>query len=165
MNPWIWLAVGLSAGALLLRRRSSALCSPVDTPVPLTTPHGAFGFQRKGPPEHPHQGVDLVAPAGSHVVAVGDGVIVATAPGLGKVVRKLRLEEPAAWTPGAMPIASIVYADLGTPLVNPGDRVRAGQPIALVAKRGFVHFAVKTAGGRFVDPRLAGFVYRSQEVA
>lgn len=64
---------------------------------------------------------------------------------------------------GRRQVDSIVYADLGTPLKHPGDRVRKGEPIALVDKAGFVHFAVKDhVAGRevFFDPKDAGFAYR-----
>lgn len=160
----VWWLLGAAGGFALLRSHSSALGSPVEAAIPNVTPHGGYGASRKGPPAHDHQGVDLLAPAGSHVLAVGVGRIVSTQPGLGKVVLKLQLDEPAAWSAGGVPIAAIVYADLGTPLVEPGDRVLPGDPIATVAQRGFVHFAVKTPGGRFIDPRLAGFVYRAARV-
>ena len=97
------------------------------------------------------------------MLAVGDGVIVATDPGLGKTVRKLKLDPPSSWRPGARNVAAIVYADLGTPLVKPGDRVRIGDPIATVDKTGFFHFAVKEKRGGdevFFDPQEAGFAYR-----
>lgn len=164
-NRWIWYALGIAGGLLLLRRKRSALGSPVASGTPRITPHGGFGAPRKGPPAHKHQGLDLVAPAGSHVLAIGDGAIVATRPGLGKVVRKLRLDQPAAWSAGAIPIAAVVYADLGTPLVEPGQRVRRGDAIATVPAAGFFHFALKTEEDRFIDPRLAGFVYRGREVS
>jgi murein DD-endopeptidase MepM/ murein hydrolase activator NlpD len=166
----LWLGLG-SVGALLLLNRKRAwtggsiiLGSPVEVNGPPTvTPRGYFGVPRAGPPAHKHQGVDLAALPGSHVLAVGDGVIVHTDPGLGKVVRKLRLDMPAAWDLHHRRVDAVVYADLGTPLVHPGDRVRRGDPIALVDKAGFVHFAVKElrqSGEVFFDPREAGFVYR-----
>jgi hypothetical protein len=97
------------------------------------------------------------------VLAVGDGVIVKTDPGLGKVVRKLNLDVRGAWDLNHRRVDAIVYADLGKPLVQPGDRVRKGDPIALVWEHGFVHFAVKErrpSGEIFFDPKDAGFVYR-----
>lgn len=134
--------------------------------MPTTTRRGYFGAQRVGPPTHVHQGVDLAARPGSRVLAIGDGVIVSTLPGLGKTVRKLRLDAPGAWSADGQPIEYVVYADLGEPLVEAGDHVRRGDSIALVDAPGFVHFAVKTKGARgetFIDPRLAGFTYRSTE--
>lgn len=166
-QSWIWLGLG-SAGALfaLARTRSGSaiLGSPIERGgTPTVTPHGYFSAPRAGPPAHSHQGVDLAAPPGSHVLAVGDGVIVATDPGLGKIVRKLRLDVPGRWGVGHRTVDAVVYADLGMPLVKPGDRVRKGDPIALVDKAGFVHFAVKESGTRsevFFDPKEAGFAYR-----
>jgi len=160
---WIWYALGTTGVMLLVtRRRRRALRSPIESgQTPRITPHGYFGAPRKGPPVHLHQGVDIAAPAGSRVLAVGDGVIVATTPGLGKVVRKLRLDEPATWGHGEA-VAAVVYADLGRPLVNPGDRVKRGDSIALVGAAGFLHFAVKTESARgetFIDPKRAGFAY------
>ncbi len=148
------------AAAMLLDRRRDELGSPIEVDgVPEVTPHGHFGARRDGPPAHAHQGVDLVASPRSHVLAVGDGVIVKADPGLGHTVRKLALDEPSRWRVGLRSISEVVYADLGKPLVEPGDRVRAGDPIALVSDHGFVHFAVK-ANQRFIDPKLAGFKYR-----
>jgi murein DD-endopeptidase MepM/ murein hydrolase activator NlpD len=151
----------------LRRRNARELGSPVEVDGPPTvTPNGGFGALRSGPPRHAHQGIDLVAPAGSHVLAVGDGVIVRANPGLGKIVRKLRLDVPAAWSTSGRRVDTIVYADLGTPLVHPGDRVRKGDPIALVDKGGFVHFAVKEtrpSGETFFDPKEAGFAYRQSQ--
>ena len=95
----ILLAIG-SVGALWFLHRRPAralLVSPIEVDgIPTVTTHGGFGAPRSGPPRHTHQGVDLAAPAGSRVLAVGDGVIVRANPGLGKIVRKLRLDAPAA---------------------------------------------------------------------
>jgi murein DD-endopeptidase MepM/ murein hydrolase activator NlpD len=157
--------VGIAIAAMMGRRGARRILGfPVEGMR--VTAHGTFGADRLGPPAHSHQGVDLIASPGSHVLAVGDGRIVATQAGLGGIVRKLELDAPAAFAPGLIPVDTLVYADLGTPLVNPGDRVRRGDSIALVGNRGFVHFAVKR-GGRFIDPRLAGFPYATsaREVA
>jgi murein DD-endopeptidase MepM/ murein hydrolase activator NlpD len=160
-ESWIWIGLGSAAGALLLFGRK--LGSPVEVSgAPEVTSHGFFGADRAGPPAHQHQGVDLVAPAGSHVLAVGDGEIIHANPGLGNVVRVLQLDTPGGWGFGRR-VHRIVYADLGKPLVEPGDRVRKGDPVALVDKAGFVHFAVKerrTGGDVFIDPKEAGFSYR-----
>jgi hypothetical protein len=96
------------------------------------------------------------------VLAVGDGVIVRAEPGLGKTVRKLRLDHPGSWG-GLELVDDVVYADLGLPIVLPGKRVRRGDVIAFVAPAGFVHFAVKQIGAQgetFIDPKRAGFEYR-----
>jgi murein DD-endopeptidase MepM/ murein hydrolase activator NlpD len=171
-DGWLWL--GLGVGVLILvggRKRapppgSLILGSPVEVGgAPKVTPRGHSGASRDGPPVHTHQGVDLAAPPGSRVLAVGDGLIVATNPGLGLVVRKLKLDAPGIWLDenGGRLVDAVVYADLGKPLVSAGDRVKKGDPIALVDKRGFVHFAVKEfrrSGEVFFDPMEAGFAYR-----
>ncbi len=160
-ETWIWAGLGSALGALLFDRRR--LGSPIEVSgLPRVTPHGYFGADRAGPPAHAHQGVDLVAPAGSHVLAVGDGRIIHANPGLGKIVRVLQLDEEGTWG-AARRVHRIVYADLGKPLVDPGDRVKQGEPIALVATAGFVHFAVReqtSSGEVFIDPREAGFRYQ-----
>jgi murein DD-endopeptidase MepM/ murein hydrolase activator NlpD len=161
------LAVGAVGVALFVGRRRAAETSRLGSPLeadsaPIVTPHGYFRAHREGPPAHWHQGIDLAAPAGSRVLAVGDGQIVAANPGLGKIVRKLRLDAPSSWG-GADSIDAVVYADLGLPLVEPGKRVHRGDVIAFVAPAGFVHFAVKqktAVGETFIDPKRAGFVYR-----
>lgn len=156
----MWWLIGATGLILFWQRKAGGLGLPIEGEGPLRiTPNGHFGAARKGPPAHPHQGVDVRAPAGSNVLAMGDGVIVKTNPGLGKIVRKLRLTRPMAWMPGGRAVELVVYADLGTPLVAPGDRVQRGQPIALVDKAGFVHVALKSIGGgreEFFDPKETG---------
>jgi hypothetical protein len=46
-------------------------------------------------------------------------VIVRTDPGLGKIVRKFRLDVPGAWDFAHRRVDAVLYADLGTPLVRP----------------------------------------------
>ena len=171
---WLWFTAGVGGALLLWRRHPSktearddgwqALGMPTEARDTLVTPHGWFGATRVGPPAHVHQGRDLSAPASSLVRAVGDGRIVATNAGLGKLVRKLRLEPPGAWSDRGALVSHVVYADLGDALVQAGDRVRKGEAIARVAREGFVHFAVKrigAAGEEFFDPAEAGFLYRT----
>ena len=137
-RAWLWVAAG-TAGAAFLWGRRHRLGSPIPgVAVPTTTPHGDYGTHREGPPEHTHHGLDLVAPAGSRLVAVGDGVIIPADPGLGHIVRKLRLDSPTAWSATGEPVEAVVYADLGTPLVEPGDRVRKGEVVALEIGRAHV---------------------------
>lgn len=165
-QPWLWIGAASVGTWLLVRNRggSIVLGLPVERRSPLVvTPRGYFGAKRAGPPAHAHQGIDIGAPPGSHVLAVGDGEIVRTDPGLGKIVRKLRLDVTATWALGHRSVDAVVYADLGTPLVQPGDRVRKGEAIALVSRAGFVHFAVKQVrptAELFFDPREAGLSYR-----
>jgi murein DD-endopeptidase MepM/ murein hydrolase activator NlpD len=173
---WVWFGVGAGVALLLSSRRESAtprgdrwqlLGMPVDGGAAVTA-HGFFGASRLGPPVHAHQGVDLAARPGDIVRAVGDGRVVATNPGLGKVVRKLQLDPPGSWGDRDALISHVVYADLGQPLVDVGQCVRKGDSIARVARDGFVHFAVKRVdqhGEEFIDPARAGFTYRMKGVA
>ena len=159
-NDWLLLAAGAAGAALLTGKRRDWLGSPVEGGVALVTPHGHFSAHREGPPVHLHQGVDLAASPGVRVLAIGDGVIVATDPGLGKIVRKLRLDRSSVWPGSDGPrVDSVVYADLGKPLVAVGDRVRRGDPVALVGSAGFFHFAVKEdrgTGEGFFDSGACG---------
>lgn len=154
-----------------------SLRAPIPSPaVPIrVTPHGGFNAPRyvinggstaKAPspdakPDHYHQGIDVVAPAGSPVVACGPGVIMYAEPGLGKTVCKIALCEadgsPFIWQGQRL---YAVYADLGD--VTPegsgvGHRVGAGDVIATVWKEGFVHFALRLGvHGYFIDPAKLG---------
>lgn len=158
---WLWAAAG-TAGAAILWTRRNRLGSPLQgLATPTTTPHGDYGTHRVGPPSHTHHGLDLSAQPGAHILAVGDGTIVHAEPGLGHTVRKLHLDRPSAWNGTGEPIEALVYADLGTPLVEPGDRVRKGDVIALVGRDGFFHFATKAAGDVFIAPARAGFAYHT----
>lgn len=160
-RAWLWAAAG-TAGAAFLWSRRHRLISPITgVATPVTTPHGDYGAHREGPPAHTHHGLDLVVPAGGRIVAVADGTIIPADPGLGKIVRKLKLDAPAPWSATGEPVEAVVYADLGTPLVEVGDRVRKGEVVALVDKSGFFHFAVKAHGDQFIEPSRAGFEYRA----
>lgn len=167
MNRWLLLGLGALGVGLLLRRTSDPiaeplLASPLDGALKVTS-HGDFGAARPGPPAHRHQGIDLGAKPGTFVRAIGAGVIVPTKPGLGKLVRKLRLDKPGIFATGASESVSFaVYADLGSALREPGERVDAGEPIAVVGSRGFFHFACKRFTRhheQFFDPALAGLAY------
>ena len=94
-----------------------------------------------------HRGVDITATVGSPVLAVADGTVYF----VGTVVDRgvLTLEHPGALLSTVEPV---------TPLVANGDRVRAGQPIAVVASGGHcgdrcVHLGVRL-GGQYVSPLL-----------
>lgn len=168
MSRWLLLAIGIVGITLFRRPRQperELARAPLDGEL-VVTPHGHFGAPRKGPPVHSHQGVDLGAKPGSFVRAIASGTVIATNPGLGGLVRKLKLDTPSVFVPGREPVAFVVYADLGSALREPGEHVEQGEPIAVVGKRGFFHFAVKRlVGGReeFFDPAHAGLRYRTNQ--
>ncbi|AFL73587.1 M23 family metallopeptidase [Thiocystis violascens] len=99
-----------------------------------------------------HAGIDLAAPIGTPVRAVADGQVrmAGWAGGYGRLVE---LEHGQGWTTR--------YGHLQRALVAPGERVEAGEIIALVGSTGrstgaHLHFEIRRHG-RPVDPltRLA----------
>ena len=119
-----------------------------------------FGAPRDGarPAEcgHGHCGVDVGSARGTVIHAAAEGVLVAVVTeSRGKAGRFLAIDHPGGLRSFYMHLDEI-RADL-----DPGQRVRAGEPIATMGRTGVVrsgphlHFAVtQDAGGRswFVDP-------------
>lgn len=124
-----------------------------------STPHGTpvqgwfsdgFGW-RKDPftgARAFHEGLDIVAPAGTAVRATADGVVtrVGREAGYGKLVQLSH-----GYGLGTL------YGHLSATLANPGQRVRRGDVIGRVGSTGrstgpHVHYEVHK-GGRAVDPR------------
>lgn len=119
---------------------------PLDGPV-LT----AFGWRTVQGSDQLHEGIDLVAAAGTPVVAMHDGVVTAlgTDRALGGYVE--------------VDHGSVValYAGVSGPKVHRGQVVRRGDVLALVAAEGgaaekeppHLHLEVRTASGRVpIDP-------------
>jgi murein DD-endopeptidase MepM/ murein hydrolase activator NlpD len=102
-----------------------------------------------------HQGIDLLAPAGTRLVAVASGHITRlsnTERGRGGISLWLRDRHGTAF----------YYAHNQHNLVHPGQRVRAGQVIARVGSTGnarggppHLHFQIHPGGGRPVSPDAA----------
>jgi len=97
-----------------------------------------------------HYGIDLAAPYGSPIYAVGDGVVVDAGPasGFGQWVVIQHANGDMS-----------VYGHMYKILVHKGERVQAGQLIALVGSEGestgpHLHFEVRVGGinGDRVDP-------------
>jgi murein DD-endopeptidase MepM/ murein hydrolase activator NlpD len=89
-----------------------------------------------------HQGIDIVADLGTPVIAAASGTVVSSRyePRYGRVVK---IEHPNGFT--------TIYAHNDENLVEVGDRVVAGQPIASVGRTGrasshHVHFEIRQAG-------------------
>lgn len=94
-----------------------------------------------------HEGVDLAGGYGSRIVAAVEGTVLYAGPesGYGRVVKILDWDGTQTW-----------YGHMSQFLVKAGDRVQAGQPIALVGSAGdatgpHLHFEVRV-GGVPVDP-------------
>lgn len=112
-----------------------------------TSPYGKRLHPRGGESRF-HHGVDLRAIEGSPVHAVADGVVVRNGRS-GAYGRVVVLDHGAR--------LQSLYAHLSRNLVPVGERVRRGQPIALVGHSGnatgdHLHFELRWRGG-FVDPR------------
>jgi len=89
---------------------------------------------------HPHEGIDLPAPAGTPVYAAGDGQVVYA----GDAIRGYGNLLVVQHTGDLM----TVYAHNSALLVRAGDRVTAGQRVALVGQSGratgpHLHFEVR----------------------
>jgi len=99
-----------------------------------------------------HQGIDLLAPAGTPLVAVADGRITRASNverGRGGITLWLRDHRGTSY----------YYAHNQRNLAHPGQRVRAGQVIALLGASGnarggppHLHFQLHPGGGRPVNP-------------
>ena len=95
-----------------------------------------------------HAGIDLASPIGTPIVAVSDGVVIASGPtaGYGAWV-KLRHSDGTV----------TLYGHINTWLVSVGERVMAGDQIATVGNRGYstgphLHFEVLANGTSRIDP-------------
>ena len=94
-----------------------------------------------------HPGLDLAAPLGAPIVAAADGVVTSAGPAAGFGNAVVIAHDPGVET---------VYGHMRYWFVRPGQRVRAGQLIALVGSEGkstgpHLHFEVHLAG-KLTDP-------------
>lgn len=95
----------------------------------------------------PHQGIDLAGGYGSPILAATAGRVIYAGPesGYGRIVKILDWDGTQTW-----------YGHMSKFLVNAGDTVVPGQPIALVGAAGdatgpHLHFEVHVVGA-VVDP-------------
>lgn len=147
------LAVNGAADIGLLRRLSATRARhlrvfPVAGPRAFSDDFGARRHQGS------HEGIDILAPRGTPVVAVTDGVIERmsrTDTGLGGI--RLWLRDDAGTTYYYAHLSSIA-ADLA-----PGVRVPSGRPIGAIGRTGdargglfHLHFEMHPEGGRAVNP-------------
>lgn len=118
-----------------------------DRPSVLSSRYGVRVHPRGGDPRF-HNGLDLRAPAGTPVYAAADGVVMASG-AAGAYGLRVVVDHGAG--------LRSLYAHHSRNLVRPGERVRRGQPIALVGRTGnatgdHLHFELRWGGGT-VDPR------------
>jgi murein DD-endopeptidase MepM/ murein hydrolase activator NlpD len=106
-----------------------------------------------------HEGVDIIAPLGTHVYATGDGVVsyVGRRGGYGNVVE---IDNGFGYT--------TLFAHLKKALVTDGAKIKRGQVIGLVGDTGLstgphLHYGVMK-NGIFVDPELYFFSNREYNV-
>jgi len=97
-----------------------------------------------------HEGVDIFAPRGTPAVAAADGYITRTG--------ESKLGGRVVWLAAAQG-QHLYYAHLDKQLVQPGQRVRAGDTLGLVGNTGnarttapHLHFGIYRAGRGAVDP-------------
>jgi len=97
-----------------------------------------------------HEGVDIFAPRGTPAVAATDGYITRTG--------ETKLGGRVVWLADAQG-QHLYYAHLDKQLVQPGQRVRAGDTLGLVGNTGnarttapHLHFGIYRAGRGAVDP-------------
>lgn len=146
----VWLILGATAlaglpGCSSTPRRERATVVPSGWPVAGAEISSPFGTRRG---HGFHQGVDLSAPAGSRVIATGDGVVVfaGRSSGYGRTVL---IDHGRGWRTR--------YAHLKRIRVSTGERVARGEVIGTVGRSGrasgpHLHYEVLRDGAP-VDPR------------
>jgi len=137
------VSIALFGFVVLLAATVTRLASPVAAGR-ITS---RFGYRnRNGVPQH-HNGIDIAAPAGTPVVAVGAGEVISTNahPAGGN---QLFLLLDSGMVAG--------YAHLQSYAVRSG-RVKRGDPVGTVGTTGVVtgphlHFSLRDRSGAYVDP-------------
>ena len=164
---WVGLAVGCGVTAAICELpyvNWRTAVAPVDS-RPLTIRHDAKGDGRFASPRsgnRRHRGVDLSAPLDSPVRAIRSGTVIQVGAhrGLGRYVE---LEHRGQ--------LRSVYAHLNTVRVEPGMRVRQGQPVGTIGKTGnarhpwitpHVHLEVLRRSTP-IDPRMVGLRIEDEE--
>ncbi len=113
---------------------------------------GVYGSQRyyNGEPRRPHYGIDIAAPAGTKVLAPNSGIVTL-------------VHADMYYSGGTLIVdhgygVSSTFLHLKSSLVKEGDRVKKGQPIALVGSSGrstgpHLDWRINWFGTR-IDPQL-----------
>jgi murein DD-endopeptidase MepM/ murein hydrolase activator NlpD len=148
------LSVPVMLAALVVHAQQQA-AGPLVMPVQSATLTQGFGCTALGiepwssecPSHHFHSGVDLAAPLDTRIYAATAGRVTLGRERGGYGLYIIVVHDPRL---------STLYGHLDLPLVQPGDLVAAGQPIALMGSTGnstgpHLHFEVRIAGVP-VDP-------------
>ena len=120
---------------------------------PVTGPiSGVYGSQRilNGKPRSPHNGVDIAAPRGSEIVAMGDGKVVLVHEDMFYTGKTVMIDHGHGLTS--------VYIHMDTLLVGQDEMITKGTPIGTVGKTGrttgpHLHWGV-TLFSTHLDPML-----------
>jgi len=141
----------LGAGKYTLRMWREPSLSTFPIPGRGDTAVGSFWGAPRDQGARRHEGIDIFAPRGTPVVAAAAGFITRTGetPLGGRVV----------WLADTEHGAHLYYAHLDRQLVQPGQRVRAGDTLGLVGNTGnarttvpHLHFGIYRAGEGAIDP-------------
>jgi murein DD-endopeptidase MepM/ murein hydrolase activator NlpD len=116
---------------------------------------GIYGSQRilNGKPRRPHNGVDVVAPRGTPVVACADGVVALVNPGMFFTGKTVMIDHGHGLTS--------VYVHMDDIRVRAGDRVRKGARIGSIGMTGratgpHLHWGVSLFNTHLDPALLAG---------
>ncbi|HEX9703424.1 MAG TPA: M23 family metallopeptidase [Rhodospirillales bacterium] len=116
---------------------------------------GVYGSQRilNGKPRRPHNGIDVVAPLGTPVVACADGVVALVNPGMFFTGKTVMIDHGHGLTS--------VYVHMDDIRVRTGDRVRKGTRIGSIGMTGratgpHLHWGVSLFNTHLDPALLAG---------
>lgn len=128
-----------------------AWCPPLDPPLVVTSPFGPRGSGHHNGTDYATRGPDGRPTTGLPVYAVTDAVVAEIGWDPSRSGLWVALTDDDGWR--------YSYAHLSAVLVEEGQRVRCGEQIALSGDTGAVtgphlHFGIRDASGRWLDPEL-----------
>ncbi len=117
-----------------------------------------------------HHGIDIQNPHGTHIVAIGNGTVVHARPDTEKLLgpwpdffgQAVMLRHNQEWA--GLPVYSL-YGHVSKFLVEEGEQVTTGQPIAEVGQLGValgphLHLEIRVGGDEYLDTRNPDFWVR-----
>ena len=145
----VLVSVPMMLAGFVIHAQQGAV-GPLQLPVRGATLTQGFGctalaiepWSAECPTHHFHSGVDLAAPLDTRIYAATGGQVTLARERGGYGLYIIVVHDPRL---------STLYGHLDLPLVQPGDVVAAGQPIALMGSTGnstgpHLHFEVRVAG-------------------